>query len=134
MIGAAITLVLLFLWIPRFGYLGAAWATLICYAAMAVVSYLWGQKHFPVPYNVGRVLGYMAAGVFLWWGCEQVPLESEDLIARALLDWGQAALAGPYARPQDRRARLSAGLRNRHGAARRGEGAGVVAGQAAGGG
>lgn len=74
-IGAAITLVLLFLWIPRFGYLGAAWATLICYAAMAVISYLWGQKHYPVPYNVGRVLGYMAAGVFLWWGCEQLPLE-----------------------------------------------------------
>ena len=74
-IGAAITLVLLFWWIPIFGYLGAAWATFICYAAMAVVSYVWGQKHYPVPYNVRRVLGYMAGGVFLWWACEQLPLE-----------------------------------------------------------
>ena len=75
LIGAVITLVLLFWWIPLFGYLGAAWATFICYAAMAAISYVWGQKHYPVPYNVQRVLGYMAAGVFLWWGCEQLPLE-----------------------------------------------------------
>lgn len=40
--------------------------------------------------------------------CDQVPLESEDLIARAMLDWGQVALAGPYARPQDRKRRLCA--------------------------
>ncbi len=73
--GAVITLVLLFWWIPLFGYLGAAWATFICYGAMAAVSYVWGQKHYPIPYNVGRVLGYMAAGVLLWWAAEQLPLE-----------------------------------------------------------
>ncbi len=74
-IGAIITLVLLFALIPIMGYMGAAWATLICYASMAVVSYVWGQKHYPVPYNVGRVLTYMAAAVFLWWGCEEMPVE-----------------------------------------------------------
>lgn len=42
---------------------------------MAAISYVWGQKHYPIPYNVARVLGYMAGGVFLWWGCEQLPLE-----------------------------------------------------------
>lgn len=75
LIGAAITLVLLLWWIPRWGYLGAAWATFVCYASMAVISYLWGQKHYPVPYNVSRILGYMAFGVLAWWGCEQLPLE-----------------------------------------------------------
>ena len=49
------------------GGLIAAWATFICYAAMAVVSYVWGQKHYPVPYNVRRVLGYMAAAHFSGW-------------------------------------------------------------------
>lgn len=72
--GAAVTLVLLCWWIPVWGYLGAAWATFICYASMAVLSYVWGQRHYPVPYDVRRVLGYMAAGVFIWWGCEQLPL------------------------------------------------------------
>ncbi|MBV6404160.1 MAG: oligosaccharide flippase family protein [Flavobacteriales bacterium] len=75
LIGAAITIVLLFALIPSLGYMGAAWATLICYASMAAISYVWGQKHYPIPYNVTRVLLYMAGAVVLWWGCEQVPLE-----------------------------------------------------------
>jgi O-antigen/teichoic acid export membrane protein len=52
LIGAAITLLLNFLLIPRMGYMGAAWATLICYGGMMVISYLTGQRHYPVPYNV----------------------------------------------------------------------------------
>jgi len=75
LIGAAITIVLLFALIPSLGYMGAAWTTLICYAGMAAISYVWGQKHYPIPYNVTRVLGYMAGAVVLWWGCEQMPLE-----------------------------------------------------------
>lgn len=75
LVGAVITLVLLFTMIPGMGYMGAAWATLACYASMAAISYAWGQKHYPVPYNVGRVLGYMAFAVFIWWGCERLPLE-----------------------------------------------------------
>ncbi|MBS1582919.1 MAG: oligosaccharide flippase family protein [Bacteroidetes bacterium] len=74
LIGAAITIVLLLVLIPAFGYLGAAWATFICYASMAAISYLWGQRHYPIPYNVSRILGYMAFGVLAWWGCEQLPL------------------------------------------------------------
>ncbi len=74
-IGAIITIVLLFALIPHLGYMGAAWTTLICYASMAVISYVWGQRHFPIPYNVTRVLLYMAGAVVLWWGCEQLILE-----------------------------------------------------------
>ncbi len=74
LVGAGITLVLLLWWIPRWGYMGAAWATFVCYASMALVSYVWGQKHYPVPYNVSRVLTYMASAVFLWWGVDQLPL------------------------------------------------------------
>lgn len=75
LIGAGITLVLLFVLVPRYGYMGAAWATLICYASMAAISYAWGQRHYPIPYNVSRVLLYMAGAVMLWWGAEQVPLQ-----------------------------------------------------------
>lgn len=93
-IGAVITLVLLFWWIPIWGYVGAAWATFICYASMATISYVWGQKHYPIPYNVGRVLGYMAAGVFLWWGCEQLPLEGTvNYAVRALVLLGYIGYA-----------------------------------------
>ena len=64
--GAAVTLALNFWWIPRLGYMGAAWATLICYASMALWSYLLGQKHFPVPYDLKRLLGYPMLAVVLY--------------------------------------------------------------------
>ena len=75
LIGAAITIVLLFALIPSLGYMGAAWATFICYFSMAAISYAWGQRHYPIPYNVSRVLLYMAGAVVLWWGAEQLAVE-----------------------------------------------------------
>ncbi|MHC1777409.1 MAG: lipopolysaccharide biosynthesis protein [Lentimicrobium sp.] len=56
--GAAITLVLNFILIPVWGYMGAAWATLICYASMMVMSYLIGQKYYPVEYDLKSALKY----------------------------------------------------------------------------
>ncbi|MBK8710198.1 MAG: oligosaccharide flippase family protein [Flavobacteriales bacterium] len=84
-IGAVITIVLLFALIPYLGYMGAAWTTLICYTSMAAISYVWGQKHYPIPYNVTRVLLYMAGAVVLWWGAEQLLLEG---VARYVLRGG----------------------------------------------
>ena len=64
--GAAVTLLFNFLLIPRMGYLGAAWTTLICYAAMMASCYLIGQKHYPVPYEVGRFFLYTGLALALW--------------------------------------------------------------------
>ena len=66
-IGACITLLCLFILVPQIGYLGAAIAHLGCYTTMMLVSYFWGQKVFPVPYQVGRIILYMifAIGLFL---------------------------------------------------------------------
>ena len=57
--GAIITLALNFILIPKIGFVGSAWATLICYFSMIVVSYFIGQKHFPIPYQVGRISAYL---------------------------------------------------------------------------
>lgn len=54
--GALITLVLNYLLIPHFGYMGSAWATLLCYASMVVISYVQGRRHYPVPYDVGKIM------------------------------------------------------------------------------
>ncbi len=66
-IGASMTLLCLFVLVPQIGYLGAAIAHLACYTAMMLVSYFWGQRVFPVPYQVGRIVLYMifAIGIFL---------------------------------------------------------------------
>ena len=65
-IGALITIVLNIWWIPQFGYHGSAWATLVCYFTLAFLSYLFGQRYFKIPYELGRIGVMIAAalGVF----------------------------------------------------------------------
>ena len=57
--GAIITLILNFILIPKIGFVGSAWATLICYFSMTVASYYIGKKHFPIPYQVERIGLYL---------------------------------------------------------------------------
>jgi O-antigen/teichoic acid export membrane protein len=64
--GAIITISLNIFWIPLFGYMGCAWATLICYACMMVASYFMGNKHYPVNYDLKRILGYLCLSVTLY--------------------------------------------------------------------
>jgi len=54
-IGAVLTLIINYLFIPKYGYTACAWATLSCYGGMMVISYIWGQKVYPVPYNVRKL-------------------------------------------------------------------------------
>ncbi|MGZ8157423.1 MAG: oligosaccharide flippase family protein [Methylobacter sp.] len=70
--GAALTIVLNLWWIPLFGYVGSAWATLACYGSMAIVSYLLGQKYYPVDYDIKRVIGYIGLGIGLYYAHGQL--------------------------------------------------------------
>ena len=72
--GAALTIVLNVWWIPVFGYVGSAWATLVCYSAMAIVSYLLGRHYYPVAYDIKRVIAYITLGVGLYIAREQLPV------------------------------------------------------------
>lgn len=65
--GALITISLNFYWIPRIGYMGSAWATLICYASMMILSYFWGNKHYPVNYDLKRIFGYLGLSLTLYF-------------------------------------------------------------------
>ena len=62
--GAVLTVVLNWLLIPRFGYMGSSWATAIVYGIMMAACYLLGRKHYPIPYHVGVDLSYIA-GTFI---------------------------------------------------------------------
>ena len=53
--GALITILTNILLVPIYSYYGAAIATLAAYAVMAVLSYLLGQKKYPVPYDVKKI-------------------------------------------------------------------------------
>lgn len=65
--GAVLTIVLNLWWIPKYSYVGCAWASFLCYFVMMVLSFLIGQKHYPVPYEWKKLSGYitLAAAAFL---------------------------------------------------------------------
>jgi O-antigen/teichoic acid export membrane protein len=65
--GATVTLLLNYIWIPKYGYLGSAWATFICYASMMVVSYIVGQMYYPVPYKLKSIFIYLSLALTLYF-------------------------------------------------------------------
>lgn len=65
-IGSVVTLTCFFTLIPKIGYMGAAVAHLACYTVMMLVSYFWGQKIFPIPYQVGRISIYCLLALVLF--------------------------------------------------------------------
>jgi len=59
-LGAVLTLVFNYLLIPIMGYMGSAIATLIAYGSMMFISYVLGQKYYPIPYDkkaIGLFMG-----------------------------------------------------------------------------
>jgi O-antigen/teichoic acid export membrane protein len=57
--GALITIAINWFFIPYYSYVACAWATLICYGSMMVMSFLWGQKAYPIPYAWRKLLAYI---------------------------------------------------------------------------
>jgi O-antigen/teichoic acid export membrane protein len=64
---AILNLALNYLWIRNGGMLGAAWATSVSFAAIAVASYWFSQRLLPLPLGWPRVLGALAlaAGMYV---------------------------------------------------------------------
>ena len=54
-LGTTIIVVLNVLLVPRFSYMGCAWAAFACYFVIMVVSYYYGQKHMPIKYDLKTI-------------------------------------------------------------------------------
>lgn len=54
-VGAVITILMLTFTVPVFGYIGAAYTTLVVYAGMAVSSFFIGKRYYPIPYDVLKI-------------------------------------------------------------------------------
>jgi O-antigen/teichoic acid export membrane protein len=59
-------LILNYLWIPAYGYTGSAWATFACYFSMCLISYLLGQKYYPVPYDLKKIGLFVFGSLFFY--------------------------------------------------------------------
>jgi O-antigen/teichoic acid export membrane protein len=61
--GAVVTLVLNFVLIPILSYKGSAIATLSAYASMVLLSYYFGRKYYPIPYNLKKIGLYLVISI-----------------------------------------------------------------------
>ena len=94
--GAVLTVILNLALIPTMGILGAALTTFLVYFYMASICYWYGQKHYPIPYQLNNSLLYIgASGAIVWafWS-----LDVENIWLRTALSAAitLSCLAGVY--------------------------------------
>jgi len=83
-IGAVITIILNVLLIPVIGYLGSAWAHFACYFVMMIISFFWGRKHYPVKYDLNKILFYIAIALLIF-GISRI-LNIQELSLRLVIN------------------------------------------------
>lgn len=90
--GAVVSLLLNALLVPPFGMLGAAWATTLAYATMALT--LWGliQPHYRVPYPWRQVLALSLWSALIFKAWQAWPMLQHPLMELLLLIGWTAAL------------------------------------------
>jgi len=76
LIGAALSLVINIVFIPIYGYMASAYAVLICFVIMSVLSYVVGQKHFPVNYPIKRIGLYFGLALLIYGLSIIIPVNS----------------------------------------------------------
>lgn len=61
-IGAILTIILCYNLIPTMSYVGAILVTTIAYLVMVGLSYFWGQRNYPIPYDLKKICMYILLG------------------------------------------------------------------------
>ena len=70
-IGLIVNTLLIVVFVPKYGYIAAAWASLVSYLLIMLLSYFIGQKHLYVRYDIKSmfiyfVLALLLYGISLW--------------------------------------------------------------------
>lgn len=75
-IGAAITLTLDFIFIPKYGYIAAAWSNFVSYFVMVIISYFWSRKYFPVNFNFPKIFFYSIFALSIYFLSKLISFDS----------------------------------------------------------
>ncbi len=65
LVGAGLTIVINYLFIPKIGYYASALATLAAYGTMMTLSYFYGRKYYRVPYNLRKIVFYSTISILM---------------------------------------------------------------------
>ncbi|MDE7146381.1 MAG: oligosaccharide flippase family protein, partial [Duncaniella sp.] len=74
--GLAATIGLNVLLVPKYGYMGCAWAAFGCYGSMMALSYILGRIYYPINYNLPKLAFYFFAAIALWIVTEVIPIDA----------------------------------------------------------
>ncbi len=66
-IGVVVNLLFLILLVEKYTYTGVAIAALASTLSMVIVSYLWGQRYYPVPYNIPKIVTNFVVIIVLYF-------------------------------------------------------------------
>ncbi len=83
-ITAVLAFILNIWWIPIWGYMGSALATMVCYGVQMAICYKLGQKHYPIPYATKKllsILGLSLAFYAVYIGLVKYLISPEDVYA-----------------------------------------------------
>ena len=84
LLGLVMTVGLNVLLVPRYGYIGCAWAAFGCYGAMMAASYIAGRMHYPIGYNVPRLAFYFVSGLVFWVVGEVIGIDAHPWLTMAM--------------------------------------------------
>ena len=62
-IGAVLTIVINLVFIPQYGYMASAIATLTAYGSMMLMSFFFGRMYYPIPYNFRKIMFYLPLSI-----------------------------------------------------------------------
>lgn len=78
-VGCAITISLNVIFVPRYGYIASAWATLICNLVMMLLSYYFERKYRPIPYDMKSIGLYFGLAMLLYATGTYIEISNEWL-------------------------------------------------------
>lgn len=78
-LGCVITVLINVIFVPVYGIIASAWATFICNLIIMIISYIFGQKYYPIKYDLKSIFFYFGLVAVLYVLGIYVHIENEYL-------------------------------------------------------
>ncbi len=77
--GCLIQIAINIIFVPIYGYIASAWATLICNLLIMTISYFIGQKYFPIKYELKNIFIYFVLAAVFYVAAMYPQIDNEVL-------------------------------------------------------